>query len=809
MFSNYIKIAVRSILKNKLYALINILGLAVGLSVFLFGALISDYEYSHDMFFENADRVYTIRGNVNSSSNLGLSQIDGVQGAVGPLIETDLVEVQAVARTIIREFLVSIEDNNYYESIRFVDPELLEIFNLEFVQGDTSALNGSNSIIITETIANKYFGDENPIGKSITLDHEHDLTVAALIKDVPANSHFNSQVVMSRPLGVLIPMAAIERITEFQPDTNWGSTSMGNLTYVMLPENLNEEWLQTQMDGIYERHMPDEQKDFLEGFEVRTLSDANTAIWDMLGIPVIMVVEGLGVMVLLIACVNYTNLATAQSMGRAREVGLRKTMGAGRNQLLSQFIIESLTITFFAMILALTALELVIPLFNTATGKILTIDYVTKLPMLLGTVIIVGLLAGAYPSYLITKTNPIDALRDTARKGRGASIIRSIMIGVQFTFSVCILAMVLVVYSQNKQVEESSRIFPKDQIYTLDRLNVEQMEERHEVLRNEIMNIPYVQGFTLSSQVPYEQNNSTIIGSTNLNDLENGVRINQLNIDHQFADVYDIPMAAGRNITIDNPADTHIRERGTVNVMVNELAAQQLGFESPDAAIGQIFYEDEGEERGITTYTIVGVMEDRNILGLFNVVKPFFFFMRDASYRLASIKISKNAPVSVVRDIEQVWQEIYPDYPMQGKFLNETFQMVYVIFDYGTKALAGFAFVALALAAFGLFGLAAFMAEQKTREIGIRKVLGASNNQIVKLLIWQFSTPVIWATPVALGIAYYFARFYLEFFAERINLPYGMLLIAGLSGLLLAWLTVATHALNVARTNPVNAIHYE
>jgi putative ABC transport system permease protein len=808
MFSNYIKIAIRSILKNKLYAMINILGLAIGLAVYLFGALISDYEYSHDMFFENADRVYTIRGSISSNSNLGLSQIDGVQGAVGPHIETDLVEVEAVARTIIREFLVSINEDNYYESLRFTDPELLEIFNLEFIEGEASALNGSNSIIITETIAKKYFGDENPIGKSITLDHEHDLTVAALIKDVPANSHFNSEIVMSRPLGILVPMAAIERITDFQPDTNWGNTSMGNLTYVMLPENLDQEWLQTQMDGIYDRHVPEDQRNFMAGFEVRPLSDANTAIWDMLGIPVILVVEGLGIMVLLIACVNYTNLATAQSMGRAREVGLRKTMGAGRNQLLSQFIIESLTITFFAMILALSVLELIIPLFNSATGKILTIDYITKLPMLLGTVVVVGLLAGAYPSYLITKTNPIEALRDSARKGRGASIIRSIMIGIQFTFSVCILAMVLVVYAQNEQVEESSRIFPKDQIYTLDRLDVEQMEDRHEVLRNEIMNIPYVEGFTLSSQVPYEQNNSTIRASTTLNDLENGVSINQLNIDYAFADVYDIPMAAGRNITIDNPADTHIRERGTVNVLVNELAAKQLGFESPDAAIGQVFYEDEGE-RGITTYTIVGVMEDRNILGLFNVVKPFFFFMRDASYRLASIKISQNAPISVVRDIEDVWHEVYPDYPMQGKFLNETFQMVYTIFDYGTKALAGFAFIALALAAFGLFGLAAFMAEQKTREIGIRKVLGANPVQIVKLLIWQFSKPVLWAIPFALLFAFYISGLYLEYFPDRISMPFEILIGAGIIGVILSWVTVATHAYKVARTNPVKALHYE
>ncbi|MBV1889121.1 MAG: ABC transporter permease, partial [Proteobacteria bacterium] len=252
------------------------------------------------------------------------------------------------------------------------------------------ALDGSNGIIITETVAEKFFGDEDPIGKSITLDHEHDLTVTALIEDVAANSHFNSQIIMSRPLGILVPMSPMERITEFQPDTNWGNTSMGNLTYVMLPERLDAEWLQTQMDGIYERHVPEDQRRFLAGFAVRPLSEANTAIWDTLGIPVIRVIEGLGIMVLIIACVNYTNLATAQSMGRAREVGLRKTLGAGRSQLLSQFIIESLTITFFAMLLALVVLEAAIPLFNAATGKVLSIDYLTKLPMLLLTVITVG-----------------------------------------------------------------------------------------------------------------------------------------------------------------------------------------------------------------------------------------------------------------------------------------------------------------------------------------------------------------------------------------------------------------------------------
>ncbi len=810
MFQNHVKIAIRSILKNKLYAIINILGLTMGLSIYLFGGLMANYEYTHDTFFKNYDRVYTIRGEVNPLAGIGIGQVDNVPSGVAPVMKAELEEVEAIARTIFRDFLVSINEDNYYENVRFADAELLDIFDFEFIIGDKSALSNSTGIIISESYAKKFFGDQDPIGKTITLDHEHDLSINAVIRDLPQNSHFSSGVLpmLTRPLNIIIPMSAMERITDFQPDTNWTSTSTGNLTYVMLPETLDQQWLQDQLPGIYERHFPEEQRSFLSGMLTRPLIDANTALWDTIGLPVITIIEILGLMVLIIACVNYTNLATAQSMGRSREVGLRKTLGAGRTQLLTQFIIESITTTMIALVLAITVLEIIIPLFNSATGKILSIDYLSDLPMLLATALIVGLVAGAYPAYVISKESPISALRDSGRKGRGAVWIRASMIAVQFIFSVGILAAVLVVYEQNKKVEENSQIFPKEQVFTLDRLNVEQMEDRHEVLRNEIMNIPYVEQFSLSSQVPYEQTNTNIKASRVLNDFSAAINFNQLNIDDQFAVLYDIPIVAGRNISRDIAMDTHIRENKAVNVLVNEIAAKDIGFESSAAAVGQVFYEDEGD-RGITTYTIVGVLEDRNILGMFNDVKPFFFFKRDASYRVASIKLSKNASFDVVDDIEEVWTEVYPDYPMQGKYLNETFQMVYMLFELATSSLATFALFALFLAAIGLFGLAAYMAEQKTREIGIRKVLGASNNQIIRLLIWQFSTPVLWATPIALGLSYYASNKYLEIFADRISLPYGMLLAAGIGGIVISWLTVATQAFTIAKTNPVNALYHE
>ncbi len=808
MFSNYVKIAVRSIAKNKLYAIINILGLTIGLAIYIFGGLFYDYENSHDAFYDNVDRTYTIRSVFSADAGIGVSQSDGVYSAIGPIVQAELSEVEAVARTIRREFLLTIGEDSFYQTVRFSDPELLEIFNFDYIYGDSSALNSSTGMLITKNMADKYFPGENPIGKSITLDHEHDLSISAVIKELPANTHFNSSMIGDFKLEFLIPINAMERITGFKPNENWGNISMGDLTYIMLPKNLNGEWLQTQMDGIYDRHFEADMKEFIDGVMVRPLIAANMVLWEALGIPAIKIIKLLGFLVLIVACVNYTNLATAQSMGRAREVGLRKTLGAGRGQLLSQFIVESLTITIFALLVALALLEIIIPIFNTATGKILAIDYLATLPWLLMTATLVGVLAGAYPAYLITKTSPIEALRDNARKGSSASWVRGTMIGVQFAISVFMLALVLVVYAQNKKVEQSSNIFSKDQIYTLDRLNVEQIKGRIEILRNEITSIPFVENFTLSSQVPYEQNNSAFNASIILNDFSSAVSVNLMRVDDQYIDTYNVPMIAGRKISRDISLDTHVKSNHKANVVINELAVQKLGFGTSEQAIGKVFYRDE-EEDGITTFTVVGVMADQNILGLHNSIKPFVFIMRPESYRLASIKISKNATPQTVADIKAAWKRVYPDYPIQGKFLDETFQDIYKIFELGSQTLAGFALIALFLAAIGLFGLAAYMAEQRTKEIGLRKVMGANTVQIVKLLIWQFSKPVIWATPVALAAAYFVSNLYLEFFDDRIGIPFSILIGAGIGGLLLSWVTVASHAIKIARTNPIKALHYE
>lgn len=808
MLQNYFKVAIRNILRNKTYALINILGLSMGLVIYIFGGLFADYEYSHDAFFKNVDRTYTLTSIFGPESNFEGMPHGAVYSAVAPILRSEYEEPEAIARTIIREYLVSVDDNHYYQDLRFADADLLNIFDFNYISGSSSALDNTNGAVITQSIAEKFFGDINPLGKTITLDHTHTFQISAVIEDLPPNTHFNSQLVPDVDLEILLPMTAFQTTADYNPDENFGNLSDGNITYVMLKDGFDEEWLQTQVSSIHERHYDDEKKKFVGGLSTSPLIRANLTLWDTIGIPAIDVIKYLGLGVLIIACVNYTNLATAQSMGRTREVGLRKTLGAGPKELLIQFITESVTITSIAMIVALAVLEIALPVFNSSTGKLLILNYADILPWVLLTILLVGVLSGSYPAYLITKTSPIEALRDGKGRNPGSSWVRSSMIAVQFMFSVFMLALVLVIFSQNKNVRERSNIFPKDQIYTLARIDVDQIETRHELLKNELQNIRGVQNVTLSSQVPFEPYQNGFTTSRDITDIKNGINIMQITMDQDFMNTYGLEIVAGRQIGLEQAMDTHVRENGGVNVIINELAAKNLGFASNEAAIGQQFYEDEGE-RGITTYTIVGISKDTNIMGLHQKLPPYIFFMRPASYRYVSIKLSDEASLQTITEIENIWKEIVPDYPMQGQFLDDHFQFIYSIFEMASNSLAALAMFALVLALIGLFGLAAFMAEQRTREIGIRKVLGANSFQIVRLLILQFSKPVLFALPLSLGLAFLASNLYLELFDERIDTPILTLLISGMIGLLLSWATVATHAFKVALKNPVNALHYE
>ena len=808
MFWNNVKIALRNLRKNKVFALVNILGLALGLTVYVFGGLLVKYESTHDMFYENSANTYTIGSIAAPDLDVGVDRFNATFTTVGPIIEAELQDVRKVARTVPTEYLLSVGDKSFYEVVNFSDAALLEIFDFTYIHGDAKALQDPSGLVLTESSAIKYFGSTDVVNETITFDNEFDFHVTGVIEDVPLNSHFSSSVMAATGLNFIAPINGLNRMRDWDLAGNWRNLSIGNMTYVLLPETLGEEWLTTQVDGIYERLVPDEQKKVLAGLTVSSLQRANLAVWDMIGMPVIAVVSLLSFLVLIVACVNYTNLATAQSLGRSREVGMRKTMGASQIQLLAQFLIESLVIASLAMIVAIAALELVIPLFNNVANKSLTLDYLRTLPWLVLTTLLVGLIAGMYPAWLITRASPIDALRDLARKGKKGARMRAVMIGAQFAISAFMLAIVSIVFMQNEKVKESSYVFPRSEIYTMDRLFVEGIQDRLDTLKYELEAIPNVSTVSYSSQVPYEQNNSQRSVSLQPGDEAGQVNLHTMDMSPDFLKTYDIPLLAGRGLDRNIAQDIEKEDSTAINVVINELAMTNLQFGTPNDAINQRFYRLD-EDGNSTEYIVVGVVPTQNIVGLFNEVKPWMFSYDPSTLRVGSIRIEGGNIMDTVEEIEAAWKRVVPEYPIQGRFLDEVFDDVYNILKFMNMALAGFAFIALALASVGLFGLAAFMAAQRTKEIGMRKVLGASTAQIARLLVWQFSMPVLWALAIALPAAYFASTQYLNFFAERIESPILVLIVAGALAVTLAWSTVAGHAIRIARSNPIMALRYE
>lgn len=809
MLWNNIKIALRNLRKNKLFATINIAGLAFGLTIYVFGGMLIEYEQTHDAFFANSSRTYTIGSIPSESMDLGIDSLNVVWTALGPIVEAELPDVEAVVRTVAAEYLVSTGEEGFYETIKFADPDLLRIFDLKFIRGDSSALDDPTAIILSETGAVRFFGSTDVIGKTMTLDNEYDLHIAAVFEDVPRNSHFNSLPVMETNLNAVASIAALKRMQNRDIDSDYDNLSMGNMTYVMLPATLDQAWLQTQLDGIYERHIPIEQKEVVASIFASPLEYANLSIWDTFGMPVVGVVQLLSFLVLIVACVNYTNLATAQALGRSREVGMRKTMGAEQGQLLAQFLIESVLIATLGMLVAIAALEVIIPLFNNAANKVMTLNYLDTLPWLVATTLLVGLCAGLYPAWLITRASPIDALRDTARKGKKGSTVRGFMIGAQFAISAFMLSLVAIVYMQNEKIKESSYIFPRSEIYTIDRVGVDAIQTRLNTLQHELEAIPNVESVGWSNQVPYEQNNSMSKVAAQPDDDAGAFNLQLLRMSPEFLKTYNIPLLAGRNLSRDITQDRYVNETSEVlNVLVNEMALESLGIASAEEAINQRFY-DLDDEDVLREMVIVGVVPTQNIVGLFNSEKPWMYTYGPEPFRIGSIRISGGDMLTAIEEIEKVWDKVIPEYPIQGMFLDAVFDEIYNVLRFMNMAIAGFAFIALALALIGLFGLAAFMAAQRTKEIGVRKVLGASSAQIARLLVWQFSKPVAWALAIGLPAAYFGANIYLNFFSDRIESPLLVLLVSGCVAVLLAWTTVAGHAIRIARSNPVLALRYE
>jgi len=810
MISSYLKLALRHLIKHKLYALINILGLALGLTIFLFGVILVNYENNHDNMFAKRERTFTVGSVFSPNAGTGIREYPNVRTAYAPLFRAEIGEAELVARSINRVQLLSIDNNHYYQNIRFVEKGFTDIFDFNYLKGDKRALNDPSALIITESSARKLFGDTNVVGQVLTLSHQLDMHIAAVIEDVAADSHFNSSFLPDNKLAIFAPLQALVNLGEFDMAGSWQGLDPNDYTYILLPENKDRAWLQGQVEAVSLRHAPEEETEHISALKVRPLIEANTQIWDAFGFPVLISVQMLGLMILIIACLNYTNLATAQSFGRTKEVGLRKTFGAGHGQLLIQFLIESISLAFFAMLIAVAGIELLLPLYNAITGKEVSLDYLAILPWLLVITLAVGLLAGAYPAYLISRLSPIDSLRNAFLKGRKGVRFRSLMIASQFAISIFMLAMVMIINFQNGKMKELSSTFLDAPTLILKRVAVPQIQDKHETLRQELMKLPGVQGVSFSGVVPYRSSGNVKNVTPTSGDQSQELDIHLESIDTEFLANYRIPLLAGRPFDLNIANDIFNAQVEQVNVIINQLAANRLGLGQGDQAIGKLFFniidEDNPQPQ---VYKVIGLIPDQYFYGTHSDISPMAFYINPTLHSFASIKLEQSELSQTINAIEDTWKQVIDDYPVEHSFLDFYFNLFFRFPEGINNVLTAFAGVALSLALFGLFGLAAFMAQRRTKEIGIRKVMGASIGQIVRLLIWQFSKPVLWSILVAIPLAYLASSTYLDFFPERIDYILPLIVLACAIGIVTAWTIVAGHAIKIARATPIRSLRYE
>jgi putative ABC transport system permease protein len=703
--------------------------------------------------------------------------------------------------------------------MRFVDPDFLDIFQLEFIYGNASdALDDPTSVILSESLAKKYYRDQNPLGEILTVETRHDLQVTGVFRDLPSNTHFTSSFTGTGTLDMIATTGAHIRINEFDPQGSWTSLSSSNMTYLLLSEGSDPHDFESRMTAITEKYLTEDIMQFHGGFALRALQNMNLFIWETSGIPALGAIRILGLIILLIACLNYMTLAAARGLSRLREVGLRKSIGASRGQLVFQFLIESIVIALFALVVSIVLAKLVIPAVGQQIGRAIAFhpfNNPATIAGLLLLMLVTGLFAGGYPALVISRAGIPDALRgETGRLGK-RNVMRNTLLVIQYTASIVLAIAVMITFAQNRKLQEGDFKYHRDHMVNVSRMSNSNIAPHYDVLRTEWQTIPGVELVTISSQVPFQQRHDLQRVSPISGDESRKLDLQRIDAGEDFGPAYDLELLAGRHLTPDYGEDIYrLDEEGEyvqsmVNTVVNMKAVTALEFQSPGDAIGKFFYE-VGDEASDVVFRIVGVVEDVNILGFHNKIRPMAFFMPEEMVRgVASIRISPENKAETLSRLDAVWDRVIPDYPIEREFLDEGFKDIFTVLQGINVALIIFSVIGITLAIVGLIGMTIFLTNARTKELGVRKVLGASESRLVRMLTWQTSRPVLIALIIACPLAYLAMGAYLNFFVDRVALSPVFFLQIGMVVMIIAWLIVGIRAYRVAITNPAEVLRYE
>jgi putative ABC transport system permease protein len=834
MWRNYFTVGVRALAKNRTYAFINIFGLAIGLAACLLLLLYVRYERSYDEWLPNAENVYQVQS-FWTNPDTG---------------ETNRVQMSPyVAGTTLKQFFPQIENAVYAlsaspvvirngqalptENVALVNGPFFDIVQLPFAAGDPrTALREAGSVVLSESEARKYFGDANPVGQTLTIVNRGQTTdhrVTGVMRDVPRNSHMR-----------------LDMVVRFDPNTLWADnpdimTQWGEISgwnYIALRPGTDVAALSARIDAWEDRFIPDQR------FGDRSINQGDIVDWRFANVRDIHLGEAqdgamspgndtativtfavIAFLILGMACVNFTNLATARASQRAREVALRKVLGANRKQLVTQFLAESVLVAAIAMLLALTLVELLLPMLAAFLDADLAMAYVGANGMLLpivALVLVVGAAGGIYPAFYLSRFQPAQVLKanKSSSETTGTGRLRGALVIGQFAVSIGLIVCTAVVYAQTVHARTTDPGFRREGILQVDNLSRRQIIPLGETIAREVARVEGVRSVARTgiAVAPTNQTNTGVM----VPGRQEPVGVGNYVIDDSFFETMGIDFVAGRPLDRDRPMDVDTRtyppspeadlglvQRG-LNIVVNELAARRLGFRDPRSAVGAQFRMFlASEEAGLVPITIVGVVRDTRFRSIREPVEPLIFRIGNFGMNTLVVRYDSDRPNEVRSRIEQVWERLAPDVPFEASFSEDLVAELYDAEEARAQIFAGFAFLAIVVACLGLFGLAAFTAERRTKEIGIRKVLGARSRDIVKLLAWQFSKPVIVANLIAWPVAWLVMERWLDRFDTQIDMGVTPFLLAGSIALAIAIGTITGHAIKVARANPIHALRYE
>jgi putative ABC transport system permease protein len=798
MFKNYLYIALRNIKKHKGYSLINIIGLAIGMACCILITSYVLYELSYDNYHENSDRIYRLKSDAQIGDN-HLHIPKSSPPMAGYMVENYPEVLSATRLRELGNVPLRYRENQFYEGrIFYADNSFFDIFTFPLLKGDPkTALKTAYTAVITEDTARKYFGDEDPIGKVITVDESVDFTITGIISNVPRNSHF-----------IFDMLCSFETHAQNNPMSMVNWLSLNYYTYIMIQRGSDPGTLEQKLPDMITSNagnilnaVKGELKLSLQPLtSIHLHSRLEQEISATSNIAYIYIFSAIAMFIMFIACMNYMNLATARSVKRSQEVGMRKVLGAHRAKIIRQFLSESLVTSSISCVIALLFVEVALPLFRAVSGIVLRINYIENpwlIPGLLGLTMVVGLVAGSYPAFFLSSFQPIRILKGSLRTGTRSAHFRGVLVIVQFTISIVLIIGTIITFNQLKYMKNKALGFDKEQILIIS-ISDESTVESLAPFKEELKHHPGVIYVAASSHVPGQTTyyNPFLPEGFTRDEM---FWMGQLNVDSDFIPTMGIELLAGRNFSLELQTDQ------IQSVIINETAAKRYGWEDPvGKTIGAV-----SNDGAISKRLVIGLVKDFHIESLHREISPLLITNNTEWLNTLSIRVAKYNIPETLGFLSERWKQHNPMRPFQYFFLDDSFDAQYRADERLSKIFSYFSILAIFIACLGLFGLASYTAEQRTKEIGIRKVLGATISGIIKLLTKEFSKWILVANIISWPVAYFAMRKWLQGFAYRTNIEFYIFVLSAVIALAIAFLTVSYQALKAAKADPVKSLRYE